>query len=284
MYDFSRKANRHLFSFGSLYSATLTGHGIRKLAEGSPQVARWSPDGKTVAFTGHDLSGKSCAVVGSIWILAADGSSGPKLAADCASYWVAWSPNSRRLAFFRWRDSKAGALVTLSLDDGRLQEIVRVEYPWDLWWSADAEWIAYTTGYPRDRLHVVNVATGQDRDLGQAGAPAWSPGGQRLAVAERKGLSIVQPGESRRRFLDRLGGTGMSWSPSGRLIACWSTTSARRQARVGLYVVRADGRGQRRLVTLLRKTPAAAQLDLGPIYWSRDGSRIIFERQFAQGE
>jgi Tol biopolymer transport system component len=87
--------------------------------------------------------------------------------------------------------------------------------------------------------------------------------------------SIGVNGRGRRALTRNLGADGgATWSPDSRRIAFWSERLVGRQRIRGLYVMRANGSGRRRV------TPAylsVAQHSEGGVRWSPDGSRIAFE-------
>jgi TolB protein len=78
-----------------------------------------------------------------------------------------------------------------------------------------------------------------------------------------------------RRALTRNSGAdgGAAWSPDGRRIAFWSERFEGRRRVRGLYVMRADGSGRRRLSP---RYLVVAENE-GGVAWSPDGSRITFE-------
>jgi Tol biopolymer transport system component len=96
-----------------------------------------------------------------------------------------------------------------------------------------------------------------------AAAAAWSPSGRLIAFSRsagrRRGIYVVRPGGRRPRRLVTLGNVfSIAWSPSG----AWLALTTARPAGEGVnavYVVRASGRGLRRI----------AAASTAPV-WSRD--------------
>ena len=132
-------------------------------------------------------------------------------------------------------------------------------------WSPDGRSIAFAfeTDEPRagHGVYVGDVTTGATRRVvggGPDGAmfPSWSPSGRRVAFHHGSFdvATIGVDGRGRREL--RLSGGWPVWSPDG----CWIAVSDLS----GLYVVRPDGTGRRRLGD--GEDPA----------WSADGKRLAF--------
>jgi Tol biopolymer transport system component len=88
--------------------------------------------------------------------------------------------------------------------------------------------------------------------------------------------AIRSDGSGRRALSRNTGGgdRGAAWSPNGALIAYWSERVERGRRISGLFVMRADGTGRRRL------TPANLAVDgLDLPSWSPDGQRLAFSAE-----
>lgn len=143
--------------------------------------------------------------------------------------------------------------------------------------SPGANRIAYTSfsgGTPH--VQLVDVASGEDRPLGQAGttsfAPAFSPDGRIIAFSMSLNGNVdlyaspADGGFPQRLTMSPAIDTSPSYSPDGARIAFVSDRSGTPQ----LYVMDADGSNQRRISfgPGLYGSPA----------WSPDGERIAFTR------
>jgi TolB protein len=103
----------------------------------------------------------------------------------------------------------------------------------------------------------------------RVGAPAFSPGGERVVFVRTSGgqssLWVVSAdGRSRRRLTRRHDDLQPSWSPDGRAIAFLRVS---RKFQGGIWLIRPDGSGARRILRGLRNVTA-------PV-WSPGGGRLL---------
>ena len=119
--------------------------------------ARWSPDGKQIAYIKTPDS-QTPFTVGELWVMSADGSNERKLADADSGHGFApvWSPNGAQLAFVA-RDNPQDA-------------------------AADQSSSALVSN-----IHLVNVQSGVETPLTKfkltdVGMPVWSPDGNQLAI------------------------------------------------------------------------------------------------------
>ncbi|MDH3252172.1 MAG: serine/threonine-protein kinase, partial [Ignavibacteria bacterium] len=98
---FSKGSSRSIQVFPlELWVVSTLGGGEKKLAEGT-NVARWSPDGKSIAYVGTKLGGGSA-----LWVMNADGSSKHAVITDSVGglgsrVSMSWSPNGSSIAWIR---------------------------------------------------------------------------------------------------------------------------------------------------------------------------------------
>ena len=192
---------------------------------------------------------------------------------DCAGGVVelAWSPTGRQLALATVEAAGAtkwGANVIVSNVDGSGDRVVvsDAETVEGLSWSADGAWLGVSVSEWYGPSYARVVAAASSRETSYAGYLfTWAPRGARLALT----LTGLRGGELLPRALRLVRAPAdrgvripnvaeHSWAPDGRrLVVAW---------RAWISVVRADGRGRRRL------TPGHAPA------WSPSGARVAFTR------
>ncbi len=253
----------------AVYVMNAYGRGQKMLARRGNSPA-WSPDGRKIAFT--------CCARG-IFVMNADGSEPERLtrrrksAGRYAS--LAWSPDGRKLAFLGERDCGDFCfdLYVMNADGsgersltqrllGGVRPVIGVVS--DPGWSPDGRKIAFVS---HGDVFVANAnAEGSGlrrltRNPASDSAPAWSPDGRKIAfVSDRDGTYDVYvmnaDGSGQLALAARtVGGRGAyvgevaapddapAWSSDGRKIAFVSD----RDGSYEVYVMNADGSGQRRL-------------------------------------
>ena len=226
----------------------------------SEQRARWSPDGRRIVFP-LSRGGPAACHGTALWVANVDGTNAHRVGGPCATG-PAWSPDSRRLAFF-----DDGALSTVAVDGSDLR---RLDAPSTRFgriaWSPDSRWIAYDTGPEHTpTVRIVRADGSSARDVAHGNLPSWSPDGRRLVFTSfRGGVFVVDRSGKNLRRLARLG-YAPTWSPDGRTIA---------YARGQIFLVRPDGTRRRQLTHL----KSGGVVDW--FAWTRNSKRLLYGWEF----
>ncbi|MBI1794382.1 MAG: PD40 domain-containing protein [Chloroflexi bacterium] len=191
--DFTFTFSRGMSLGSEMWLAQKDGNIVKQIAADKNNYlsfARWSPDGKQIAFIKIPDSPIPF-TVGQLWIVNADGSNGRKLAeADAGhGYAASWSPDGKSIAFVAREnpqdtnaDQNAGALISniylVDVASGKLTQLTRfekarVEAPF---WSADGNTIVFTVVL-NDKINVyrAEVKSGETKLIitESACCPAW---------------------------------------------------------------------------------------------------------------
>ncbi|TMM07490.1 MAG: hypothetical protein E6G02_01640 [Actinobacteria bacterium] len=178
----------------------------------------WSPDGTQIIFVrGLRIEYDDAEdVVGSIWVMAADGSGARQLTnSRKGDHYPAWSPDGTTIAFDRGDD-----IYTISSDGGQLRRFTRDHHSEEPAWSPDGRSIAFTRN---GSIYVMDsngenvrrlTATAFQGDL----SPAWSPDGRTIAFAREGKMAVVGADDGAVKLLGGPEGESPSWLPDGRWI------------------------------------------------------------------
>ncbi len=192
-----------------------------------------------------------------------------------------WAPDGQRIAFWlqRGRRSDIYVIDTATNDLSRLTADGMSAHPS---WSPDGSKIVFDRWRVGGNTEIFTMkADGSDvvrltRSTGLNLDPAWSPAGSKIAfVSDRNrgnpDIFVMNADGSRQRSLNTaLGFDGEpDWSPNGRRIAF-----ASERAGQGIFLMRSDGSGLRKLVDGTSYEPS----------WSPDGRRIVFHDESATAQ
>ncbi|MEW6336690.1 MAG: S41 family peptidase [Acidobacteriota bacterium] len=181
----SPKGERALFvARGDVFTAPIEHGPTRNLTNSSnahDKWARWSPDGKRIAFI-SDRTGED-----QVWLVDQDGFGSPEqLTTGFQGMLFApeWSPDSTTLAF----SDKDGKVHVLTVADRKLTEVAddRRTLVNDYAWSPDSKFLAFSLSDDNQSrsLWIWSAADGRTRRVTDAlfneANPAWSPDGAHL--------------------------------------------------------------------------------------------------------
>ena len=208
-----------------------------------------------------------------------------------------WSPDGRKIAFLRFPSGHPQVYVVNADGSGQRRLTRSPQHDLHPVWSPDGRRIAFVRAEPvlcrvgqpcagNTEIYVMNVDGSHQRNLTRDAArdstPSWSPDGRRIAFQSDRDGNLEM-------YVMNADGTGLlnltqnaafdgipfiqhsraqlsAWSPDGRRIAFQSDRDGNRE----IYIVSADGSGQKRLTS-----HAAAD---GDPAWSPDGRKIAFVR------
>ena len=252
----------------------------------SASAPRWSPDGKSIAFTSGRVMTDSTGTTGTqqpapgraqLWTVAVTAGS-PRRVSNVSNGVSActWSPNGTQFVCL----SRTGPSDTLNTGPERsdVRHYTSITYKFnDTGWYDDK----------RSHLWVIDAASGAARQITSGDAwndtdPQWSPDGSRIAFVSNRTGKEFDEGRNSDIWTVPVGGGNLTkistspdrdaspvWSPDGKTIAFVSAEDE--DAPQQLYVTESVGGGTPRLVS--------KSLDLipGNLQWAENGKALLFD-------
>jgi hypothetical protein len=209
----------------------------------------------------------------------------------------AWSPDGRLIAWLKQTGPSSARDVWVMNSDGTAQRRFTNDggSKSTLKWSPDSSRLLYSQSTSRSEVRVLDVATATVRSLTQAGSwelsPAWSPDGTEIALVSGSRLVVADAdGTGRREVPTTAQVDSPAWSQDGEHIAFVGTRMFPEQGtRYGpltmadVYVIRADGTGERRLTGSVIEGFVPMPGGTSPSWWP-DSSRLFYVSERAGGE
>jgi TolB protein len=204
----------------------------------------WSPDGARLVFSVN--SGRP-----EVNVVNSDGTGLMRLS---DGDWPAWSPDGQHIVFVFGQiyvmNADATSPIRLTTQEGTsISEIVTKRMPA---WSPNGTRIAYLCGRLFSQICIMGADGSEQRvltDFGcNCGSIGWSPDGTRILYAGAFGIYVVKAdGSSPLRLAD---GFSPAWSPDGNRITFLVDTGGAPFSDIDVYVINADGTGEKRLTDL----------------------------------
>ena len=251
-------------------------------------VVAWSPDGSRLAVAATVTRGVNTDgydILDTIGIYIVEMETGrqmllqPPVPLDGLTDQLSWSPNGRQLAY-----TSEGRLWVVNVDGSDPYELTDTFVRGGAAWSPDGISIAYIReslqSYTR-HLYIAQADGAQNRmlsgDLEDASFSVWSPDGSQLAFVAGDvldpNLYVVDPSNGSPYLVTEniysATGSSPAWSPDGQQIVYESS-----QYPNDLYIVNADGTGERRLTD----NEANEMYGFRKPIWTPDGQQIVFIR------
>ena len=230
---------------------------------------KWSPDGKTLAFTSQ-RSGEP-----KIWMVPAAGGDPVMLETGLSGdHHISWAPDSRRIVFDARYQGRPN-IFTISLDGGkpkRLSEAGAVDF--HPYWSPDGSLIAFASLRSGNTdIWIMPAQGGRPIQLTKDKAgdqhPVWSPDGSKIAFSSNRSgnydiwIISASGGEAKQLTFYESRDDHVSWSPDGTRIAFMSERGGKRN----IWIISESGGEPVRFTE---------ESDNSWPSWSPDGKQIAF--------
>jgi len=195
---------------GDVFTVPVRTGPVRNLTASSrshSKLARWSPDGRTIAFV-SDLTGEE-----QVYLVDQEGRTRPQQFTTSLKVFItslAWAPDGKHLAL----GDKDGRIFVLGVERKDLVQVAKDINDAGVYlaWSPDGQFLALTLSNRNtvDSLHIYSLADGTLRrvtdDLHEVTAPAWDPQGRYLYYLSRRDYATrASTAESDFAVLDNLG-------------------------------------------------------------------------------
>ena len=190
-WSLSPKGERALFvARGDVFTVPIENGPVRNLTRSSrahDKLARWSPDGRSIAFV-SDRSGEE-----QVYLVGQDGKAEPVALTTTLKVFIhslCWAPDGLHLAV----GDKDGRIFVLGVADRSLKQVAkdREDADVDCAWSPDSQYLAITLSNRNgmDSLNLWSAADGRLRQITSGffpvRYPAWDPGGRYLYYLSRR--------------------------------------------------------------------------------------------------
>ncbi|MDQ3952446.1 MAG: hypothetical protein M3279_05710 [Actinomycetota bacterium] len=223
----------------------------------------WSPDGDRIAFASGQRWDEQ-----NVYTIEPDGEGRTSLTEDVSSAAPVWSPDGTHIAFVSWRDdadseSDDGPFIEIYVMDRSGDDETRVSNI-ERSWDEDHAWVTNDLVAWKARYNDRRNGRPTDTEIFVAGRD----GSDRTNLTSNRGFHEGSPAPS----------------PDGRWIAFWRHKDGARK-RSGLFKIRVDGSGERKLVGVSSTHHVAPSgLDWGTApQLGRDGSDCSNDRGSAAG-
>jgi TolB protein len=214
----------------------LTRSGSGLLTEQAPN---WSPSSPRIAFErGSD-----------IYVVNADGTGLRRVVGDGGE--PSWSPDGHTIAFsrppgLRYAPNRDSFVYVIDTSGGTAKRLRQGAGPV---WSPNGRMILFARANAKleESLYVMNADGSAVRRLTRAGYGSWSPDSRKVAFSCGSDICAIRAdGGGMQRLTHKLWSSEYpAWSPDGKWIAFVSYPG--KDAMPGIYVMRADGSGIRKI-------------------------------------